>query len=112
MKTQSKTFSRLASFLFLPLPTLVPAKLLVAALLCLLPAITCVEAAVRAWGQRCHGPGNGSVEAKALAVDRRGNVIVTRHEPGSRGDHGFTTLKCSRWLLRSSRRRNSNRHFH
>ena len=50
---------------------------LLAALLCLWPALTRAETAVQAWVQRYNGPGNGGDQAYAMALDSSNNIIVT-----------------------------------
>ena len=56
---------------------------LLAALLCLLPALTRAETAVQAWVQRYNGPTNSSDYANDLAVDSSNNVIVTGYSDGT-----------------------------
>jgi hypothetical protein len=91
----------------------ISARRLLAALLCLLPALTRAETAVQAWVQRYNGPGNGNDNANALAVDGSNNVIVTGYSTVSGGYYDYTTIKYSSagmplWTNRYNGRWNSN----
>jgi hypothetical protein len=50
-------------------------------------------AGVPLWTNRYDGPDNGSSFARALAVDRSGNVFVTGYSVDSEGDSDFVTVK-------------------
>jgi len=45
--------------------------------------------------RRYNGPGNGTDEAKAMAVDSQGNVYVTGGSKGSTGFFAYATVKYS-----------------
>ena len=47
------------------------------------------------WTARYNGPGNGADRARAMAVDKSGNVYVTGESTGARVDVDFATLKYS-----------------
>jgi hypothetical protein len=53
------------------------------------------EAGVPLWTNRYDGPGNSNDNAKAVAVDRNGDVFVTGSSTGSGGDSDYATIKYS-----------------
>jgi hypothetical protein len=52
-------------------------------------------AGVPLWTNRYNGPANGYDEARAVAVDGRGNVFVTGSSAGSGGDWDYVTIAYS-----------------
>jgi hypothetical protein len=48
------------------------------------------------WTNRYNGPGSSDNIAHAVAVDGRGNVIVTGHSASSAGDYDYATIAYSR----------------
>jgi len=62
-------------------------------LLLLLPALARAETGVQAWVQTYEGPANDWDQARAVAVDRSNNVIVTGYSSGSGKD--YATFKYS-----------------
>jgi hypothetical protein len=51
------------------------------------------SAGVPLWTNRYNGPGNGSDQAAAVAVDHSGNVIVAGHSDGGGYNYDFATVK-------------------
>jgi uncharacterized delta-60 repeat protein len=51
------------------------------------------SAGVPLWTNRFNGPGNGDDQASAVAVDRRGNIIIAGESVGSSGSYAFATVK-------------------
>src|SRR5688572_22981866 len=47
------------------------------------------------WTNRYNGPANGDDQARAVAVDGSGNVLVTGHSMGSLGSLDYVTIKFS-----------------
>ena len=47
------------------------------------------------WAKKYAGPGNGDDIARAVAVDKSGNVIITGKSKGADSDYDFATLKYS-----------------
>jgi len=51
------------------------------------------SAGVPLWSNRYHGPGNATDQARAVALDRIGNVLVTGYSLGGADDYDFATIK-------------------
>ena len=73
--------------------------------LCILPARLSAVDVIEEWVARYNGPGNYDDYAKAMVVDKSGNVYVTGQSYGSNSHHDYATTKydengIEQWVAR------------
>jgi uncharacterized delta-60 repeat protein len=74
-------------------------------LICILPARLSAVDVIEEWVVRYNGPGNYDDNAKAMVVDKSGNVYVTGQSYGSNSHHDYATTKydgngIEQWVVR------------